>query len=189
MNIEKKDPSGFCLCKVLILYHRFPYPNTAGRQWVSQEGDNPVSTGKTTTSAQRDLFRDLRTQESRSSLGQEPSISVCSQSWSCATALHTQIPYRKSLSPRTANKPVSSCKTTLSVQIPGLKGTWLKPSRPRIQGKVRNRILPVSICSSELTLCHSSPYPNSVGRKKFSQKYWHTGLQEGQATIRDSKIN
>jgi hypothetical protein len=32
-------------------------------------------------------------------------------------------------------------------------------------------LLAVSICTPELTLCHSSPNPNPTGRKLVSQEY------------------
>lgn len=35
-------------------------------------------------------------------------------------------------------------------------------------------MLLVSICAPELTLCHSSPYPNPAGRELVSQECWHT---------------
>jgi hypothetical protein len=41
----------------------------------------------------------------------------------------------------------------------------------------------------ELTLCHSSPNPNSSQRELVSQECWHIGLQDGQVTVRDSKTS
>jgi hypothetical protein len=41
---------------------------------------------------------------------------VCARSWSCATALHDQTPLGESGSPRNADKPVSTSKTTTSAQ-------------------------------------------------------------------------
>jgi hypothetical protein len=38
-------------------------------------------------------------------------------------------------------------------------------------------LLPVSICDLELTLCHSSPYPDPTGREQVSQEYWHNWEQ------------
>jgi hypothetical protein len=43
-----------------------------GESWPPRNADKPVTTGKTTTSAQRDLPGILRTKELRSGLGQEP---------------------------------------------------------------------------------------------------------------------
>jgi hypothetical protein len=44
-----------------------------GESRSSSSADKPLSTGKTTTSAQRDPPRALKTQEPRSCLGQDPS--------------------------------------------------------------------------------------------------------------------
>jgi hypothetical protein len=66
--------------------------------------------------------------------------------------------------------PVSKGKTITSAQIPGPKGTCTEPSGHRKQGTARDRIL---LVSALLTLCHSSPYPNSSGRGLLSQEYWH----------------
>jgi hypothetical protein len=137
-----------------------------------------------TTSAQRDLPRALRTQEPRSSLRQDPSGSR-----SCTTVLHTQIPSEESWSPRSANMPVSTDKTNTSAQIPCTRWTFPEPSGHRNQGTSRDRILLVSVCTPELTLCHSTPYPNSSSRELVSQEYGHTGLQEEKATFRDSKAS
>ena len=62
----------------------------------------------------------------------------------------------------------------------------VRPSGHRNQRTAGDRILLVSVCIPELTLCHSSPYSNSSQRELVSQGYWHTGLQEEQATVRDS---
>jgi hypothetical protein len=70
-----------------------------------------------------------------------------------------------------------------------LRRTCPEPSGCRNQGTARDRILQVSVCTLELTLCHSSLYPNSTKREVISQEYWHTDLQEGQATVRDSKTS
>jgi hypothetical protein len=66
---------------------------------------------------------------------------------------------------------VRTGKTTTSVQIPGPTGTYPEPSGHRNQGTARNRILLVSICTLELTLCHSSPYPNPSRRELVSKEY------------------
>ena len=109
-------------------------------------------------------------------------------SGSCATALHTQILSGESWSPRSANRPVSTGKTT-TLQIPGPRETHPEPSGHGNQGTPRDRILPVFVCAPELTLCHSSPYPNSSQRELVYQEYWHKDLQERQATVRDSKTS
>jgi hypothetical protein len=80
------------------------------------------------------------------------------QCGSCATALHTQIPLGESWSPRSA-------------QISGPRGTHPEPSGHRKKGTARDRILLGSVCNPELTLCHSSPYPNSSWRELVSQEY------------------
>jgi hypothetical protein len=105
----------------------------------------------------------------------------------CATVLHIQILLGERGSPGSANTPVSTGKTTISAQIPGPRGTRPQPPGHRNQGTAGDRILQVSICTQELTLCHSYPYPNSSQRELVFQEYWHTGLQEGQVTVRDRK--
>lgn len=59
----------------------------------------------------------------------------------------------------------------------------------RNQGADWNKILLVSLCTLELTLCHNSFYPNSNWRKLGTQECWHTSLQEEKATVRESKTN
>ena len=61
--------------------------------------------------------------------------------------------------------------------------SWKKRDLPRAirtqnQGTVGDRILPVSFCTPELTLCHSSPYQNSSWRELVSQEYWPNRLAE-----------
>jgi hypothetical protein len=85
--------------------------------------------------------------------------------------------------------PVSTAKAMTYDQIPGPRGSCSEPSRHRNQGTAKDRILPVYICTLELKLCHNSPYPNLSQRELVSQEYGHTGLQEGQATVRDSKTS
>jgi hypothetical protein len=73
-----QDPSSFCLCPELTLWHSSPYPDPARRELVSQEcwhtwehrwdlyfWSNPWP--------KRDLPRALKTQETRNSRGQDPS--------------------------------------------------------------------------------------------------------------------
>jgi hypothetical protein len=55
-----------------ILCHNTSHPNTIQRELVSRNAEIPVSTGKTTISALRDLPRALRELEMRRSLGQDP---------------------------------------------------------------------------------------------------------------------
>jgi hypothetical protein len=119
----------------------------------------------------------------------EPILCNSTLSWSCAAVLLIQIPPRESLSPRTADTPMSTGKTTTSAQIRGPKETRSEPSRHRNQGRERDSILLVSVWTPELTLCHSSPYPNSSLRELVSQEYWHTGFQHGWATVRDSNTS
>jgi hypothetical protein len=45
------------------------------------------------------------------------------------------------------------------------------PSEHRSQGTAGNRIPLVSISTPELTLCHSSPYPNDFLKELVSQEY------------------
>jgi hypothetical protein len=51
------------------------------------------------------------------------------------------------------------------------------------------RILQIFIYTPELTMCHSSPYPNSIQKELVSQEYQHSALQEEQATVRNSKTS
>jgi hypothetical protein len=60
----------------------------------------PGSTGKITTSVQRDPPRALRTQELRTESFQFPSAP---RSWPCATGVHAQIPPRENWSPRSSD--------------------------------------------------------------------------------------
>jgi hypothetical protein len=80
-------------------------------------------------------------------------------------------------------------ETITSAQILGPRETCSEPSAHENQGTARDRICAVSICALELTLYHISPYPNSSWRELVSQECWHTGSQEGQATVRDSKTS
>ena len=84
-------------------------------------------------------------------------------------SLHIQVPRGNSWSPRSADTPESTGKTTTSVQIPGPRGTHPEPSEHRKQGTPRNRIFPIFIRTSELNLCHSSPYANNSQRDQVSQ--------------------
>jgi hypothetical protein len=68
--------------------------------------------------------------------------------------------------PRSTDMPVSTSKTTTSAPR-----DQPEPSGHRNPGAEWNRILPVSICTLELTMCHSSPYPNSSRRELVSQEY------------------
>ena len=58
----------------------------------------------------------------------------------------------KSGSPRSADMPVSTGKTTTSVQIPGPRETCPEPSGHRNQGTSGDRILLVSVCTVKLIL-------------------------------------
>jgi hypothetical protein len=78
--------------------------------------------------------------------------------WSLSCAFHTQIPPGESWSLRSANTPMSTVKTTTSAQSPDSRGTRWEPSEHRNQGKARDRSLPVSLYTPELTFQHSSPY-------------------------------
>jgi hypothetical protein len=66
---------------------------------------------------------------------------------------------------------VSTGKTITSVQTPALGWTLQEPSRHRKKGTAGYKILLVSLCTSELTLYHCSPYPNSFQRELISQEY------------------
>ena len=87
----------------------------------------------------------------------------------CATFLCTQILPGESWSPRSADTPESTGKTTTSAQIPCPRGIHLEPPGHRNQGTAGDRMLPVSISVLELTLCHSSPYLNPAQRELVTQ--------------------
>jgi hypothetical protein len=70
----------------------------------------------------------------------------------CVTVFHTQIPLGESWSPRISDMPVSTGKTTTSVQIPGPRETCPEPSGHRNQGTSGDRILLVSVCTVKLIL-------------------------------------
>ena len=76
------------------------------------------------------------------------------------TDLHTQVPRGVSWSPKRADTPESTGETSTSTQMPGLRVTCPEPSGHRNQRTAGNGILPVYICAPELTLCHSSLYPD-----------------------------
>jgi hypothetical protein len=68
---------------------------------------------------------------------------------------------------------MSTGKNTTSAQIPGLRGTCPDTSGCRNEGTARGRIILVSVCTPELTLCQSSPYPNST-RENWSLRSTNT---------------
>ena len=94
-------------------------------------------------------------------------VSVCTAELS----LCHSFPPGKSWSPRSADTPEIIGETTTSAQIPGPRGTLPEPSGHRNPGAAWDRILLVSFCTLELTLCHSSPYQNPAGRELVSQEY------------------
>jgi hypothetical protein len=63
----------------------------------------------------------------------------------------------ESWSRRSFDIPVSRGKTNTSAQIPGPRGTQPETSEHRNQGRARERIIPVSVYTMKLTLCHSFP--------------------------------
>ena len=114
-----------------------------GESWSPRSANKPVSTGKTTTAAQKNLSVTLRTQEQRGGLGEEPSGfpftpranhlpqgSIHKYSWERASLLRVQ--------------------TSLRVQVRPpllLRGTCPEPSGHRNQGDACDRSLPFSICT------------------------------------------
>jgi hypothetical protein len=71
----------------------------------------PVSTGKATTSAQRNLSGALRTQALRSSLGQDPSgFHLHPGADSGLVPQNSQIPLRENWSPRSTDTEISCDK-------------------------------------------------------------------------------
>jgi hypothetical protein len=74
-------------------------------------------------------------------------VFICFWSLCCDTALHTQILPGESLSPRSADIPENTGKTTTFVQIPGPGGTSKEHSRYRNQGGTSDKNLLVSVCT------------------------------------------
>jgi hypothetical protein len=64
-----------------------------------------------------------------------------------------------------------------------------EPSGNRNQGTSGDRVLLVSVFTPELTLYDSSSFPNFSRRELVYQEYRHTGLKEGQTTVRNSKTS
>ena len=64
-------------------------------------------------------------------------------------------------------------KTITSVQIPGPREAHPEQSGHRNQGTAGDRIILVSVCTTDLTLCQSSPYPNST-RENWSLRSTNT---------------
>jgi hypothetical protein len=147
--------------------------------WSSGSTGTPVSTGNTTTSAPRELPRALRTQDPRSSLGQDPSsFRLCLELTLCH-CFPCPKPLGKSWSPRSANTPVSTGKTTTSVHISGTKRTLAEPSGHRNQGRARDRIILVFMCTPGLTSAialHTQIPP---------RKNWSHRSTDSQASRRD----
>ena len=136
-----------------------------GEIWSPKSTDKPMIAGRTTTAAQRSP-QDTGTKRL-------PGMGVF-QSQPVPRA--DPVPQRsipKYCQERAGlpGVPLSIGKTTTSAQIPGPRGTHPEPSGHRNQGTARDRILLVSICTLELTLCHSSPYPNSSQRELVCQDY------------------
>jgi hypothetical protein len=137
-----------------------------------RSADRPLSAGKTTSAAQKNPRGTLRTQEPRAGLGQESSsLHLLPELILCHTELHAQIPAGDGCSSRSAHTPASTGKITTSFQIPGPRETLSDPSGHRKQGSAGNRILLISVCIPEMTLYHSSPYPNFSRRELVSQEY------------------
>jgi hypothetical protein len=95
-------------------------------------------------------------------------VSICI---SCATVIHTQIPWEETGNSRSAYTPVSTDKTTTSAQIPDPRGTCPEPLGHRNQTKTGDRILPVYLDTLELIMYQSSPYPNYSWRDLVFQEY------------------
>ena len=105
-----------------------------GESWCPRSAGTPVSTGKTTTSVQRDPHKAIRTQELRSSLGQNPTgFHLPTELILCHSSSYPNVS-GESWSPRSADTTVSTGKTTTS-QIPGPRRTYPEPSGHRNQGQ------------------------------------------------------
>ena len=91
-------------------------------------------------------------------------------------------------------RPVITGKTSTSAQTPGQRATHAEPTEPRNQGTAGDRIILDSACTLVL-----AQYVPMISIPKFllerhgfsgvSREYWHTGLQERQASVRDRSAN
>jgi hypothetical protein len=120
----------------------------------------PVSGGRTTTAVQRNLSGILRTQEPRSCLGQK-----C-----CSFLPHSELIlcHRATYTNTTRRYLVS--QECLQVKPALLLNSWPKrdpPTAIRTQ-EPRTSWGQVSVCTPELTMYHSSPYPNSSWKEVVS---------------------
>jgi hypothetical protein len=93
-----------------------------------------------------------------------------------------KIPSGESWSPKIADTPESTGETITSTQIPGPRGTHPEPSGQRNKGTARDRILPVSVFTPELTLCHSPPCLGLFGRKLDPRSPQDTRTEEQPGT-------
>jgi hypothetical protein len=89
-----------------------------------------------------------------------PELALCSDP-------HTQIPPGESWSPRSADTPVSTGRTTSALSDPSRIHRAQDP-RSSLGQDLSGFHLPL-----EQTLCHSSPYPDPSRREQVSQEYWH----------------
>jgi hypothetical protein len=140
-----------------------------------------VSAGRTTTAAQRNPPGTLRTQESRGCLAQEPSsLHLCPELILCHRDTYIINTVRRELVSQECLHICSTGKTTTSLQIPGPRGTLTESSGYRNQGSAWDRILLISVCTPELTLYHSSPYPSSSLKELISQEIVPGGTSQSQ---------
>jgi hypothetical protein len=97
-------------------------------------------------------------------------VAICNWSWPCAKALHTRVLLGESWSPRSTDIPMNTGRLQLLLQ-----GTWPEPPGHRNQPRNSLGQDPFGFhLHLELTLCHSTLYPNFSPRELVSQECWHT---------------
>jgi hypothetical protein len=127
-----------------------------------------VSAGRTTTDAQRNPPRTFRTQKPRGYLRQYTSSLLLGPEL---------ILYHRATYTNTTRRQLVSQEYLHTCEYSKYhfsSNSWPKrdPTEStghRDQESAEDRILLVCVCTPELTLCHSCPYPNSSQREHVSQ--------------------
>jgi hypothetical protein len=111
--------------------------------------------------------------------GQSLQVSVSACTRYSAIGLHKQIVPAGSKPPRSADRSVSAGWITTPSHRSLHRSLRTKETRGGLGPNSSGLHL-----HTELILCHSSTYPNFSQRELVSQEYWHTGLPERQAKVR-----
>lgn len=79
---------------------------------------------------------------------------------------------------------VNDCeKSTLNANL------YAADNKIEITGRMPTRLVDIFNYCGQGSWEHSAQYRNTTGRELVAQEHCHTGLQEGQVTVRDSKTN